>query len=226
MSPEQIHGDIKGISFPSDVWSIGIIWHEILTNYTPFEPSASREEPGSSSSRSQRRHFTREQEAKMITEVLKKEPRELPMLLSQPAKVPKAVTDTIAKCLNFNKEERFRNAQDLFNHLTRVFEELEKEREEQKDDGPQTPGKGKAKPFEQWSADDVCRLIKSIDGVGYAEAADVVKDIGINGKLLADMLRDNDEDLTKSITDGGLGFKKLQLKIVKAKIEEIQDADS
>ena len=58
MSPEQIDGDIEGISFPSDIWSIGIIWHEMLTNYTPFEPSASRTEPGSSSSRSQRRHFS------------------------------------------------------------------------------------------------------------------------------------------------------------------------
>ena len=73
----------------------------------------------------------------------------------------------------------------------------------------QTPGKGKAKPFEEWSADEVFRLIKCIDGVGYAEAADVVKEIGINGQHFAEMLRDNDEDLTKSIADDGLGFSEL-----------------
>jgi hypothetical protein len=95
-----------------------------------------------------------------------------------------------------------------------------------KDDGPQTPGKGTAKPFEQWSVDEVCRLIKSIDGVGYAEAADVVKEIGINGKYFADMLRNNDEDLTKCIADDGLGLKKLQLKLLKAKIQESQAAES
>ncbi len=105
-------------------------------------------------------------------------------------------------------------------------EKLEKEREKQKDDGPQTPGKGKAKPFEQWSVDEVFRLIKSIDGVGYAEAADVVKENGVDGKYFAKMLRTNDEVLTKSIVDDGFGFKKLQLEVVKAKIEEIQDADS
>jgi hypothetical protein len=105
-------------------------------------------------------------------------------------------------------------------------EELEKEREKQKDDGPQTPGKGKAKPFEEWSADEVFRLIKSIDGVGYAEAADVVKENGINGKHFAKMLRTNDEVLTKSIADDGFGFRKLQLKVLKDEIEEIQDADS
>jgi len=90
----------------------------------------------------------------------------------------------------------------------------------------QTPGKGNAKPFEQWSVDEVCRLIKSIVGVGYAEAADVIKEIGINGKYFADMLRNSDEDLTKSIANDGLGFKKLQIKVVKAKIEESQAAES
>jgi hypothetical protein len=32
--------------------------------------------------------------------------------------------------------------------------------------------------------------------------------------------------LTKSIADDGLGFKKMQLKVVKAKIEESQAAES
>jgi len=105
-------------------------------------------------------------------------------------------------------------------------EKLEKEREKQKDDGPQTPGKGKAKPFEQWSADEVCRLIKSIDGVGFAEAANAIKENGIHGELFLEMLRNNDEDLTKSIAEDGLGFKKLQLKVVKAKIDKSQAAES
>jgi serine/threonine protein kinase len=156
MSPEQIERDIKEISYPSDIWSIGIIWHEMLTNHTPFEPSAGRTEPGNSAvpghghsavvaTRFQRRTFSKKEERKMEEEVLKEGPRELKMLLSQPEKVPKAVTDTIAKCLNVNKKERFQDAQDLVNHLTGVLEELEKEREKQKDDEPQTPSKGKAK---------------------------------------------------------------------------------
>jgi hypothetical protein len=94
-------------------------------------------------------------------------------------------------------------------------EELEEEEEE--------GGGSKTKPFEQWSADEVFRLIKSI---GLDESAEAIKVNRINGKYFSDMLRNNDEDLTKSIADDGLGFKKLQLKVVKAKIEEIQDADS
>lgn len=51
MSPEQLDGDISAVSFPSDVWSIGIVWHEMLTNYTPFEPSDRGGERRSSNSR-------------------------------------------------------------------------------------------------------------------------------------------------------------------------------
>jgi hypothetical protein len=94
-------------------------------------------------------------------------------------------------------------------------EELEEEEEE--------GGGSKAKPFEQWSADEVFRLIKSI---GLDESAEAIKVNRINGKYFSDMFRNHDEDLTKSIADDGLGFNKLQLKVVKAKIEEIQDADS
>ena len=90
--------------------------------------------------------------------------------------------------------------------------------------GQDTLGMGKAKPFEQWSVDEVFRLIKSIGGLD--ESAEAIKVNRINGKYFADMLRNNDEDLTKSIADDGLGFKKLQLKVVKAKIEETQGADS
>jgi hypothetical protein len=94
--------------------------------------------------------------------------------------------------------------------------------------GPQTPGKGKAqaKPFEQWDVDEVCRLVQSIDGVGFAEAANAIKKSGIDGKFFSEMLRNNDDDLTISIEKGGLGFTRLQLKVVKAKIDEGQGAES
>jgi hypothetical protein len=80
----------------------------------------------------------------------------------------------------------------------------------------------RAKPFEQWDTNEVCRLVQSIDGVGFAEVANAIKANGINGKCFSKMLRDNDELLTTSIDDDGLGFKKLQLKAVESKIDEIE----
>ena len=66
--------------------------------------------------------FSYEDQNVIVTKILEEYegPRELPMLLRQPQKVPKAVTDTIAKCLNFKKKERFQHVKDLLNHLTRV----------------------------------------------------------------------------------------------------------
>ena len=34
MSPEQLESDIQAISFPSDVWAIGVIWDELMTSRT------------------------------------------------------------------------------------------------------------------------------------------------------------------------------------------------
>jgi hypothetical protein len=76
-----------------------------------------------------------------------------------------------------------------------------------------------SKPFEKWDVNEVSGLFKAM---GFAEAADAIKENGIDGKYFAEMLRNSDEDLTTSIAEGGLGFKRLQLKVVKAKIEESQ----
>jgi hypothetical protein len=74
-----------------------------------------------------------------------------------------------------------------------------------------------SKPFEKWDVNEVCGLVKAM---GFAEAADAIKENGIDGKYFEEMLRNSDEDLTTSIAEGGLGFKRLQLKVVRAKIQE------
>ena len=84
----------------------------------------------------------------------------------------------------------------------------------------------RAKPFAQWDVNEVCRLVQSIDGVGFAEAAKAIKENGIDGEVFLQLLRDNDDDLTTSIEEGGLGFKRLQLKVVNAKIDKSQAAES
>ena len=84
----------------------------------------------------------------------------------------------------------------------------------------------RAKPFAQWDVNEVCRLVQSIDGVGFAEAASAIKAYGIDGEVFLQLLRNNDVDLTTSIEEGGLGFKRLQLKVVNAKIDKSQAAES
>ena len=207
MSPEQLDGDVKGTSFPADIWAIGIIWHEMLTNLTPFEPAASKVQATSSAS-SKQKTFSRGEEAQMYTEA-KKPDRQLPML--EKNDVPKPVIDIIAKCLSADKKDRYQNAQELFVQIDNVFLELER--------GPATQGSDSVKPFKSWSVKEVCNLIRSI-GSAFVDKANAMEENGIDGQFFLDMIKNDDEDLRSSIPDGGLGFTNLQLKRVKDKIKE------
>ena len=210
MSPEQLDGDVKEISFATDVWAIGIVWHEMLTNFTPFEPAAAAAHTNSSSS-SKRRTFSKKEEVTMLTKVMEPGPRKLPMLEAR--EVPPAVTGIIAKCLSAEKRDRHNDAQDLFSHIDEVFEELEK------GSSAEAQGAAGAKPFKSWSASEVCEFVRSI-GNALADKAAAIEENCIDGEFFLKMLDSNDEDLTNSIADGGLGFTKLQLRRVKDKIEE------
>ena len=208
MSPEQLEGDVKEISFATDVWAIGIVWHEMLTNYTPFEPAAAAAHTNSSSS-SKRRTFSKMEESRMLNKVTDHGPRKLPML----EHVPPPVTGIIAKCLSAEKRDRYKDAQHLFSHIDEVFEELEK--------GPSAEAQGDAgaKPFNSWSVSEVCEFVRFI-GSAFADKAAAIEENGVDGKFFLKMLYANDEDLTNSIAEGGLGFTRLQLRRVKDKIEE------
>ena len=62
-------------------------------------------------------------------------------------------------------------------------------------------------------------LVRSIGSL-YEGAAVAMQENGIDGAFFLAMLANNDEDLTTSIADGGLGFTRLQLKRVMAQIEQ------
>jgi len=114
MSPEQHNSDMKAISFPSDVWAIGIIWHELLTSFTPFELR------GKSAKRSKTRSMTN----CSMTELFKQGPRELPMLELLVDSVPEAITGIIAKCLNSDTYDRHRDATELSRHIKNVYQTM------------------------------------------------------------------------------------------------------
>ena len=222
MSPEQLDGEITSTSYETDVWSIGVIWHEILTHHTPFERSALDKNAGSSAyssahssaSRSKRRTgMSKKDETQMVNAIFVEGPRELPMLMNRSPEVPAEGTKIISKCLNADKEQRYQNAQELLKDINDMFVQLET--------GASPKSAQDRKPFRDWSVNEVFDLIQSI-GPAYGNAAAAMKDLGLDGKFFLSMLESDDEDLTASIDDGGLGFKRLQLKALKAKVEEVK----
>jgi serine/threonine protein kinase len=210
MSPEQHEGDVKEISFSSDVWAIGVIWHEMLTSFTPFEP-ASTPAHADSSTASNRRTLTNLQQAQMINKIVEKGARKLPLLDAR--NVPSQIIGIIAKCLYFEKKDRYGDAQELFHQIEGVFQELEN-----KAAGMESADS--IKPFKSWSASEVAELVRSI-GSAFADKANQIDANGIDGEYFLAMLKDHDPDLTTSVEDGGLGFSRLQVNRVSTKIEEL-----
>ena len=210
MSPEQYDGDIKEISCSSDVWAIGVVWHEMLTNYTPFEPAATLANADSSSS-SKRRTLSKMEEHKMLTRVLQTGARKLPLLDARD--VPPPINGIIARCLCVEKKDRYEDAQHLFREIEDVYQQLEAK-------GSDMESAGSVKPFKTWSASEVAQLVRAI-GSAFADKADEIEANGIDGQYFAAMLANNDDDLTTSIQEGGLGFSRLQLNRVRTKIQEL-----
>jgi len=146
-------------------------------------------------------------------------PRKLPMLDKVPD-VPTAVNGIIAKCLSADKQERYQDAQKLFHELIEVFEELEREKAEESQKSP-SKDVPPPKPFKDYNVSEVFQLVYDISE-GFHEIAHKMKVNGINGQYFLDMLTVDDEDMTTSIADGGLGFRKLQLKSAKAAIKKLE----
>jgi hypothetical protein len=74
-----------------------------------------------------------------------------------------------------------------------------------------------AKPFENMDVNEVYELVKSI-GIGYAEAADALKENSVDGRTL--MSAGFDQYLTMGIAEGGLGLKPMQKMRLKTEIEQ------
>ena len=200
MSPEQHEGDVKEISFSSDVWAIGVIWHEMLTSFTPFEPASTLAHADSSTA-SNRRTLSNLKQAQMINKIVEKGARKLPLLDAR--NVPSQIIGIIAKCLYFEKKDRYGDAQELFHQIECVFQELEN-----KPAGMESADS--VKPFKSWCASEVAELVRSI-GSAFADKANQIDANGIDGEYFLAMLKDHDPDLTTSVEYRGLGVSRLQV---------------
>ena len=147
----------------------------------------------------------------MLTRVLETGARKLPLLDAR--NVPSPITGIIAKCLSVEKQHRYEDAQHLFREIEVVYQQLEAK-------GSDMESADSVKPFNTWSESEVAQLVRAI-GIAFANKAHEIEANGIDGQYFAAMLANHDDDLTTSIADGGLGFSKLQVNRVKAKIAEL-----
>jgi serine/threonine protein kinase len=100
MSPEQARGEV--VDTRADIWSLGVVLHEMIAGSSPFISSTSSE---------------------VISRILSKEAA--PSLSHYWPDVPERLQEIVEKALNKNKDGRYQTSQDLLNDLKRLKQSLE-----------------------------------------------------------------------------------------------------
>jgi serine/threonine-protein kinase len=102
MSPEQARGEV--VDARTDIWSLGIVLHEMIAGRSPFIGPISSE---------------------VISGIVSKEAA--PSLLLYSLDVPERLQEIVQKALNKNKDGRYQTSQDLLKDLKRMRQFLEVE---------------------------------------------------------------------------------------------------
>jgi serine/threonine protein kinase len=166
MSPEQIESNVQEISCQADVWAMGVIWHEILTYYTPFEPAAEfcSGENSSAGYALRSRCLNKKQELAMVAKICEIGPRRL--TLPEPLGLPESIIKIICKCLESEKSQRYEHAGSLLEHMKAVFQEIENSSKERAaeiqeiDEAWVVPDK----PVKDWTVEEVYMLLRNVCG--------------------------------------------------------------
>jgi TolB-like protein/Tfp pilus assembly protein PilF len=101
MSPEQACPDAVGIDKRTDIWSLGVVFYEMIAGHAPFSGDTPKE---------------------VMSSILEKEP---PALTRYIARAPAELQQIVSKMLRKDRAQRYRSAHELLNALKDLRRKLE-----------------------------------------------------------------------------------------------------
>eukprot|EP00960_Hanusia_phi_P011483 335688-Hanusia_phi.AAC.1 len=201
MSPEQLEGITSAIDLRSDVWAMGVICYEIVAGCTPFQ-QLSQDGSGRGSRNSSKLILSKADETRIFHAILTKP---VPELSKDTAPVP--FQRVLCKALEKEGVNRQVDAKEFHQELAAAFAEIEQEQRSEAQADPSTTS------IELLTVEEVSAIFRRCR---FVEAAMAVESNGVDGKTFLSL---DDEDFRRSIEDGGLGLKPLQVKRIKKEMD-------
>ena len=152
-----------------------------------------------------KKKYTKAEEGKLTTSILESP---APVISGMPS----SIQDIINRALMKDRRDRFDSAREMFDALKDVWQSSTEEA------NADVPSNEKLKSIKEWTVDEVVLLFKKCN---FDHVISVILEDQIDGKTLLSL---SDDDLMESVSNGGIGLRRLQVKRLRSEIQAFQDA--
>ncbi len=150
MSPEQVQS--RELTRASDIYSLGAVLYEMLTGFRPFRANVL---------------------ANLLNNIVFSTPAPIHTLR---ADVPEELEDAVARAMHKEPEQRFASGAEFAAELTRVYQNITRQRHDDIDEKERFSILRKLSFFHEFSHDEISELMRASEWREYVAGQDIVRE--------------------------------------------------